>query len=134
MHSAVVMSNFFRVGDDKAFKRFVQKWGLTPRARDGDKRGFERSGKESFGIPRAHVGPDGRPVSGDILRDLAEVLLDGEVAVIFENIISPARAVVRQNAMAVKKGADPLRLSLNQIYDMAFEAWGIVPGKIDWVV
>lgn len=130
----MVMSNFFRVTDEKSFKRFVQKWDLTPRVRDSDKMGFQRTGKESFGIPRAHVGADGRPISGDILKDLAEILLDGEVAVIFENIISPARAVVRQNAVAVKKGADPIRLSLNQIYDMAFDAWGIVPGKIDWVV
>lgn len=132
MHSAIVISNFFRVTDEKEFARFIKKWDLTARIRDPDRVGFQRTGKDSFGIPRAHTGQDGRPVAGDLLKDLSRIILDEEVAVVVENIVSTARAVIRLNAMAVKKGEDPIRLSLNQIYDLAFEKWGVIPSKIDW--
>jgi hypothetical protein len=128
------MSNFFRVSDEKEFERFVKKWDLTPLRRDGDRFGFKRVGKESPGIPRAHQGADGRPIVGDILRDLAAVLSADDVAIVMENVVYPARAVVRLNAVAVKKGEDPIRLSLNQIYDLVLEKWGAVPTKIDWAV
>lgn len=134
MDSAVVRSNYFRVTDEKDFARFVKKWDLVPIRRDPDRFGFARTGKDSFGIPRAHQGSDGRPIVGDIFRDLSALLSDGEVAVVMENVISPARAVIRLNAVAVKKGEDPIRLSLNQIYDLVLEKWGAVPTKVDWAV
>lgn len=67
MHSAFVVSNYFRVSDEAEFARFVKKWDLTPVRRDTDRFGFKRIGRDSFGIPRAHQGPDGRPVLGDIV-------------------------------------------------------------------
>ena len=132
MLSAVVWSNFFRVTSAKDFERFIQKWDLTPIRREPDLVGFRRIGKESFGIPRAHVGKDQRPVTGDLFSDLSFLLLDGEVAVVFENIIAPERGVTRINAIALKRGERPLRLSLNKIYDMVVDEWKIVATKVDW--
>lgn len=132
MVSAVVMSNYFRVADEKEFERFVKKWDLVPLKRDLDRFGFKRVGKESFGIPRAHQGPDGRPLAGDIFKDLAEVLAENDVAVVMENVIHPARAVVRLNAVAIKRGEAPIRLSLNQIYDLVLDKWNMIPTKVDW--
>jgi hypothetical protein len=128
----MLMSNFFRVDDEREFGRFVRKWDLVPKKRDYDQVGFQRVGKESFGIPRAHIGADGRPVAGDIFRDLAAIISEDEVAIVMESVIHPARAIIRLNAVAVKKGEDPIRLSLNQIYEMAFTKWGVIPSKIDW--
>lgn len=132
MLSAVVWSNFFRVTSGKDFERFIQKWDLTPMRRDTDQVGFHRTGKESFGIPRAHRNNEGRPVVGDLFKDLARLLLDGEVAVVIENVIAPERGVVRISAVAVKRDTEPLRLSINQIYDMVVERWQIIPTKVDW--
>jgi hypothetical protein len=132
MLSRFLVSNFFRVNDEKEFELFVRKWDLVPLQRESGGFGFRRTGKDSFGIPRAHVDSSGRPSAGDILRDLSILLADGEVAIVMENIVCPARAVIRLNAIAVKRGEQPIRLSLNQIYDLVFEKWGVVPGKIDW--
>ena len=132
MHSAVLMSNFFRVADLKEFERFIRKWDMVPKKKDYDQVGFQRIGKESFGIPRAHVNAEGRPVAGDIFKDLSRILLDDEVAIVMESVINPARAVIRLNAVAVKKGEEPIRLSLNHIYEMVFNKWNVIPSKIDW--
>jgi hypothetical protein len=134
MISAVVWSNYFCVNDEKEFSRFIRKWDLTPTRKEPDKLGFRRVGKDSFGIPRAHVGADGRPLAGDMIRELGLLLAEGQVAIVFENVIAPERAVIRLNAMAIKKGEDPIRLSLNQIYDMAVDKWGVVPTKVDWAI
>lgn len=132
MLSAIVMSNFFRVSDEKEFTRFIKKWDLTPMRRDSDRYGFQRVGKDSFGIPRAHQGADGRPIMGDIFKDLSALLADDDVAIVMENVVHPARAIIRLNAVAVKKGEEPIRLSLNDIYGLVLTKWGMVPTKVDW--
>lgn len=71
---------------------------------------------------------------GDLLKDLSSILLDDEVAVIQENVIAPERGVVRVGAVAVRKGHEPIRLSMNKIYDMVVEQWQLIPTKVDWTV
>lgn len=122
---ASARSNYFRVKDSKVFEAWVESIpGLGIFTKEIGEETFYAiydNGGDSCGWPSYEFEND-RDI--DLTAELAEHLVEGEVAVLIEVGAEKLRYLVGQ-AVAVKSDGEILCVNLNQIYEVVAENWGI---------
>ena len=124
---ATARSNYFRVKDSIAFESWVesrQTLGTFKKDAGGETLyAIYDNGGDANGWPLYDRDTD-EPI--DLTAELAEHLVDGEVATLFE-VGAEKLCYVIGCALAVRSDGAVLRLDLNDIYKMIFEEWGVTP-------
>lgn len=123
----IVVTNFFKVEDREAFRSYLRRWALGMTSGDEEGLvGFMMPG--IYGLPR-HYYDDllGRHEPGDLIKELSELLCEGEIAIVVENVLIPERKILRCVAIAVCKGREPIRVTLGGIRNLIREKWGDLP-------
>ena len=128
---ASARSNYFRVKDSQAFEKWVEsipELGIfTKQDDESTLYAIYDDGGDSCGWPSMvfdEEGGDYRDI--DLTEELAEHLVEGEVAVLIEVGAEKLRYLVG-NAVAVRSDGAIIHLNLNTIYQMVEDQWGIVP-------
>lgn len=129
---ATARSNYFRVKDSITFESWVesrQTLGTFKKDVGGETLyAIYDDGGDANGWPLYDVETD-EPI--DLAAELAEHLVDGEVAVLFEVGAEKLRYVLG-SAVAVRSDGKVLQLHLNEIYQMIFEEWGVTTNAAEY--
>ena len=124
---ASARSNYFRVKDSQAFEAWVNSvgnLGIFTKDNAGETLyAIYDNGGDSCGWPSYNFDED---TEIDLTADLAEHLVDGEVAVLIEVGAEKLRYLVGC-AVAVNWKGEVEWLNLDRIYDLAEERWGVRP-------
>ncbi|MCJ7521127.1 MAG: hypothetical protein MUP21_02750 [Dehalococcoidia bacterium] len=125
--SGIVVTNFFRVEDREAFRSYLRRWALGMTSGDEEGLvGFMMPG--ICGLPRRYFDEaSGLQEPGDLIKELSELLCEGQIAIVVENVLIPERKILRSVAIAVCKGREPIRVTLGGIRNLIREKWGDVP-------
>lgn len=123
----IVVTSFFRVDDREAFRSYLRRWALGMVTGDEEGLvGFMMPG--IYGLPRLYYDDFlGRHKPGDPIKELSELLCEGQIAIVVENVLIPERKILRSVAIAVCKGKEPIRVTLGGIRNLIREKWGDVP-------
>lgn len=118
-------TNYFRVKDPEAFKRWLSDFEVVVIEKDG-RYGFY-SNDEYGGFPSyRHNDETGEYVDIDLANELSGHLVAGEVAVLIENGAEKLRYLSGW-AQAVASDGRTVAVNLSDIYDKAKEAFGVAP-------
>jgi hypothetical protein len=117
-YRATCRSNYFRVTCLKSFEHWAWFSGLAVWYGDNGKVAITSA--DSFGWPTERSEPeaDDQLDEFDLLNELAGHLADGEVAVLMESGSENLRYIAG-SAFAVARGKEPVRISLDSIYELA---------------
>jgi len=137
-YCATWRSNYFQVKDQDAFEEAASTWPDTrvvTRDVDGEDTLFaimEDERGDQGGMPSGRYNDEtGDYEELDLLQELSEHLPEGEVAILMESGHEKLRYVCG-HALAVNHEGEVLHVSLDDIYDKAFEAWGIKPSEASY--
>lgn len=126
-------SNYFRVKDAEAFKKFVEESpGIKIYDTEGGKFVITPSDEGDGGWPRQTYDVDaGDYEEYDLAGELALHLAEGEVAVLME-VGSERRHYLTGNATAVAWDGRIEVVYLSQIYEKARQAFGVEPSPAEY--
>jgi hypothetical protein len=151
-------SNYFRVKDDQAFKEWVELvpgWDLIqqkqphpPGSADTPAKALAQRNDYKYGLMQDEscYPPSGIPTElkvldsegetvdwtdMDLVHELSEHLVEGEVAILMEAGAEKLR-YISGYALAIHSNGEWLNLSLNDIYKMCEEKWDITPTDVSY--
>ena len=115
-------SNYFRLNDEVAFRRWAQELGLVVITNDNAGFGFY-SNSDDGGLPASRVGEDDHDEDIDLETELATHLAEGEVAIIMSIGHEKAR-YLSAYAAAVSSTEERVTLDISDIYEKAAQFFG----------
>ena len=129
---ASARSNYFRVKDSQAFEAWVNSvgnLGIFTKDNAGETLyAIYDNGGDSCGWPSYNFDED---TEIDLTADLAEHLVDGEVAVLIEVGAEKLRYLVGC-AVAVRSDGEVIHLNLNTIYQTVKDQWGVTTTEAEY--
>jgi hypothetical protein len=126
-YEAVFRSNYFRVKNVPAFKRWCQKLDLTHIHGKRGYHGFLRSGP----VPNTREDADGEVVEIDFHQELATHLRAGEVAIVMEVGKEGMRYLIG-SAVAVRSDGRTMYVGLDTIYRKIQRHWKCNPTQCEY--
>jgi hypothetical protein len=130
---ASARSNYFKVKDAEAFKTWAASLpglGVIEKPDDAEENpawfAIYSDDGDSGSWPYWTTNEDGEDIEIDLPAELSEHLQEGEIAVLIEVGAEKLRYLCG-HAVAVNWAGETEFLSLDRIYDLAFERWGIQP-------
>ena len=124
---ASARSNYFKVKNQDAFVQWVDSLSDCEAWTEGDRVGFCSTGGNCAGWPsmRLNAATDEYEAL-DILQELSQHLAVGEVAVLMESGAEKLRYITGI-ANAVNHKGEVVHVSIDEIYQRAFEQFGVMP-------
>ena len=123
-------SNYFKVKDEAAFRKWADELGLTVITNlnpEGTLFGVYPGDSDDGFWPSFVFGDfDDEEREVDICAELAEHLAEGEVAVLMTIGAAKLRYLIG-HATAVKWTGETVEVSINDIYEKAFKVFGVKP-------